>query len=105
MNFIDRGAQIGGYTVSFHAWIKNATGPGVECGSPEPYGAYLADYRPQPKKITGDGGTIDLYFLDGGQPGPSNDDLLCVSLYLGAFAGYYSCSTLEAGNITVKVTS
>ena len=48
LDFIDRGAQINGYTVSFHASIKNASSPLVDCNLEVPYGTYVPPYRPQP---------------------------------------------------------
>jgi hypothetical protein len=105
MDFIDRGAQIGGYVVAVHVWVKNATSPFVDCDLEVPYGEYLAPYRPQPKKIAGDGGTATFAFWDGGEPGPTNDDMICLELVGGAFGGYESCSTIDGGNIQVKTSS
>lgn len=103
MNYTDRGATVGGYVVSFHAFVQPPQ-EAIECNTEVPFGIYAGEYQPIPRNLSADGGEILLSFYDGGQPG-SGDDELCVTLIGGAFDGYTSCNTLAGGNIKVKVTS
>jgi hypothetical protein len=86
-----------GVHVRFHAVVDPTTSI---CGGAIGTGIFTGTYTPQPKKA-GPGGVFTVGVVDGGEPGPSSDDLFAIQLTDGVFNGYTNSGSLGGGNIQV----
>jgi hypothetical protein len=98
--FQDRAAN-----VALHGTVTSFVGENGPSCDPEGEDSTTADmtgtYRPQPKKLSSNVGLFELSVTDGGEPGPSNEDHVCLDLESGAYPGYSNCGDVQGGNIQV----
>jgi hypothetical protein len=88
--------------VDFHADI---VWPLYECSNEAAIesllgGGYSGTYQAQPKKLGG--GEIEVYMVDGGEPGPDEQDYIYLELLGGPFKGYTAGGQVGGGNVTVN---
>jgi hypothetical protein len=60
--------------------------------------AYAGTYTPQPASL-GAGGEFAVAVRDGGEPGPSNGDVIVIEISGGVYDGYTNQGVIQGGNI------